>query len=122
MPEVLGIKDNSYSVTASECRGKLSLGYLMMAVTSTEMYILSYSLVLPFRLEMRYTLLFFFFLRFYLFLRDTERERQRHRQREKQVPCWEPDVKLDPGSPGSRWAEGSAKPLSHPRIPNTTSE
>ena len=34
---------------------------------------------------------------------DTERrrERQRHRQREKQAPCREPDVGLDPGSPGS---------------------
>ena len=38
-------------------------------------------------------------------MRDTEkereRERQRHRQREKQTPCREPDVRLDPGSPGS---------------------
>ena len=33
---------------------------------------------------------------------DTERERQRHRQREEQAPCREPDVGLDPGSPGSR--------------------
>ena len=32
-------------------------------------------------------------------MRDTER--QRHRQREKQAPCREPDVGLDPGSPGS---------------------
>ena len=30
-----------------------------------------------------------------------ERERQRHRQREKQAPCRDPDVGLDPGSPGS---------------------
>ena len=37
-------------------------------------------------------------------MRDTERERerQRHRQRVKQAPCGEPDVALDPGSPGSR--------------------
>ena len=33
--------------------------------------------------------------------RERERERQRHRQREKQAPCREPDVRLDPGSPGS---------------------
>ena len=43
--------------------------------------------------------------RFYLFIherhRERQRERQRHRQREKQVPCREPDVGLDPGSPGS---------------------
>ena len=44
----------------------------------------------------------FFFLTFYLFMRDRERERQRHRQREKQAPRREPDVGLDPGSPGSR--------------------
>ena len=46
---------------------------------------------------------FFFFFnflkRFYLFMRDTERGRDR--QREKQAPCREPDVGLDPGSPGS---------------------
>ena len=46
---------------------------------------------------------FLFFLRFYLFIheRHRERERQRLRQREKQAPCREPDVELDPGSPGS---------------------
>ena len=47
-------------------------------------------------------LFFFFFKDFiYLFMRDTERQRQRYRQREKQAPCREPDVGLDPGSPGS---------------------
>ena len=36
-------------------------------------------------------------------MRDTERERGRqgHRQREKQAQCREPDVGLDPRSPGS---------------------
>ena len=33
--------------------------------------------------------------------RERERERQRYRQREKQAPCREPDVGLDPRSPGS---------------------
>ena len=41
----------------------------------------------------------------YLFMRDRERERerekQRHRQREKQAPCREPDMGLNPWSPGS---------------------
>ena len=32
----------------------------------------------------------------------THTERERERQREKQAPCREPDVGLDPGSPGSR--------------------
>ena len=50
--------------------------------------------------------------------RERERERQRHRQREKQAPCREPDMGLDPGSPGSRsglkaalnhWATGAAQ-------------
>ena len=43
-----------------------------------------------------------FFKRFYLFIRDRERERQRRRQREKQAPCREPNMGLNPRSPGSR--------------------
>ena len=34
-------------------------------------------------------------------MRETEKERQRHRQREKQAPYGEPDVGLDPRTPGS---------------------
>ena len=51
-------------------------------------------------------------------MRDTERERQRHRQREKQAPRREPDVGLDPGTPGSR-AEPKADTqlLSRPSVP-----
>ena len=50
--------------------------------------------------------------------RDRETERQRHRQREKQAPCREPDVGLDPGSPGSGpRPKAGAKLLSHPGIP-----
>ena len=48
----------------------------------------------------------------------TERQRQRHRQREKQALCREPDVGLDPRTPGSRpGPEAGAKPLSHSGIP-----
>ena len=52
-------------------------------------------------------------------MRDTERkrdrERQRHRQREKQAPCREPDVGLDPGTPGScPEPKTDTQPLSHP--------
>ena len=45
------------------------------------------------------------------------RERQRHRQREKQAPCGELDVGLDPRTPGS-WPEpkADAQPLSYPGI------
>ena len=45
---------------------------------------------------------FIFFLKILcIYSWETEKERQRHRQREKQAPCREPDVELDPGSPGS---------------------
>ena len=55
----------------------------------------------------------------YLFMRDTDTERGRHRQREKQAPHREPNVGLNPGSPGSHpglkvapncWATGAALP------------
>ena len=46
---------------------------------------------------------------------DTEKERQRHRQREKQAPCEDPYVGLDPRTPGSRpGPKADAQPLSHP--------
>ena len=52
--------------------------------------------------------------------RERERGRQRHRQREKQAPCREPDVGLDPGTPGSHpGLEAGAKLLSHPGIPQS---
>ena len=45
----------------------------------------------------------------------------RHRQREKRVPCREPDVGLDPWSPGSRpGPKAGVQPLSHPDIPKNT--
>ena len=47
-------------------------------------------------------------------MRDTER----HRRREKQTPCREPDVGLDPGTPESRpGPRAGAKLLSHQGIP-----
>ena len=50
--------------------------------------------------------------------REKERERQRHRRREKQAPSQEPDVGLDPRTPGSRpGPKADAKLLSHPGIP-----
>ena len=42
-----------------------------------------------------------FVFRFYLFIHERHRERQRHRLREKQAPCREPDMGLNPGTPGS---------------------
>ena len=51
-------------------------------------------------------------------MRDTERERQRPRQREKQAPCREPDVGLDPGTLGPcPEPEADPQPLSHPGVP-----
>ena len=47
-----------------------------------------------------------------------ERERQRHKQREKQAPCREPDVGLDPRTLGSRpEPKAEAQPWSHPGVP-----
>ena len=44
-----------------------------------------------------------------------QKERQRHRQREKQAPCREPDVGLDPRTPGSHpEPKADAQPLSYP--------
>ena len=56
-----------------------------------------------------------FFLRFYLFIHERYGG-GRHRQREKQASCREPDMGLDPGSPGShpglnRWATKAAPHL-----------
>ena len=43
------------------------------------------------------------------------RDRGRHRLREKQAPCGEPDVGLDPRTPGSLpEPKADAEPLSHP--------
>ena len=55
----------------------------------------------------------------YLFMKDTHRERQGHRQKEKQAPCREPDVGLNPRTPqGSRpEPKADAQPLSHPGVP-----
>ena len=51
--------------------------------------------------ELAFGLVFFFFLRFYLFIHENTQRGERERQREKQAPCREPDVGLDPRSPGS---------------------
>ena len=45
--------------------------------------------------------------------RETDRQTDRHRQREKQAPCREPDVGLNPGTPGSGpGLKAGANPLS----------
>ena len=54
--------------------------------------------------------------RFYIFI-QTQR-RQRHRQGKKQAPHREPDVGLDPGTPGlCPEPKADAQPLSHSGIP-----
>ena len=51
-------------------------------------------------------------------MKDTEREEARYRQKEKQAPCGEPDMGLDPRTPGSRpEPKADAQPLSHPGAP-----
>ena len=50
---------------------------------------------------------------------ERERERQRHRQREKQASYGDPDVGLDPRTPGSHpEPKAEAQPLSHPGVSN----
>ena len=52
-------------------------------------------------------------------MRDRERERHIHRQRVKRTPCREPDVGLDPETPGScPGSKAGAKPLSHSGTPS----
>ena len=54
-------------------------------------------------------------------MKDTERERQRHRQRENQALWRDPDVGLDPRTPGScPEPKADAQPLSHPGVPPPT--
>ena len=48
-----------------------------------------------------YVTTLFFFLRFYLFINERQREREKEMQKEKQAPRREPDLGLDPRSPGS---------------------
>ena len=65
-----------------------------------------------------------FFKRFYLFIHERQRERKTERereaeQREKQAPCREPNVGLDPRTPGSRpGPKAGTKLLNHPGIPS----
>ena len=62
-------------------------------------------------------LILYFFKRFYWFIHA--RHTQRERQREKQTPCREPDVGLDPRTPGSRpELKADAQLLSHPGVPS----
>ena len=54
-------------------------------------------------------------------MRGTER-RQRYRQREKQAARREPDVGLNPRTPGSQpEPKADTQPLSHPGAPRMTS-
>ena len=56
----------------------------------------------------------------YLFIHDRHREREAETQEEGEAGSMhrEPDVGLDPGTPGSRpGPKAGAKPLSHPGIP-----
>ena len=51
-------------------------------------------------------------------MRDTERERQSHRQRERQASLREPDVGLNPRTPGSQpEPKVDTQPLSQPGAP-----
>ena len=54
----------------------------------------------------------------FIYSQETQRGRQRHRQREKQAPCKEPDVGLDPRTLRScPEPKAGAQPLSQPGAP-----
>ena len=60
-----------------------------------------------------------FFIKF-LFIHEKRREREAETQaeRDKQAPYGEPDVALDPKTPGSHpGPKADAQPLSHPGFP-----
>ena len=60
----------------------------------------------------------FFKKRFCLFIHKRQKERGRDRQREKQASCRQPDMGLDPGSPGSYpGPKADAQLLSSPGVP-----
>ena len=70
----------------------------------------------------RYLHISFIFYFIYLFFYDREREREREAETQAEGEAGsmhrEPDVGLDPGSPGSRpGPKAGAKPLRHPGIP-----
>ena len=53
-----------------------------------------------------------------MFTHERHRERQRHRQRRSRGVCGEPDVGLDPRTPGSHpELKAAAQPPSHPDVP-----
>ena len=62
--------------------------------------------------------LFFFLKILFIYSWERQREGQRHRQREKQAPCGEPDVGLDPRTAGTcPEPNADIQPLSHPGVP-----
>ena len=55
-----------------------------------------------------------FFIKDFVYLFMRERERERDRQKEKQAPCREPNVGLNPMTPGSHpEPKTDAQPASH---------
>ena len=54
--------------------------------------------------------------------REAETHKERQRQKEKQAPCREPKVGLDPRTPGSHpEPKADGQPLSHPGAPRLAS-
>ena len=65
-----------------------------------------------------FILFYFIYFILNLFIHERHREKERERQRDRQAPCREPNMGLDPVTPGSRpGPKAGAKPLSHPGCP-----
>ena len=68
-----------------------------------------------------YFFYFLFFFNFYDSHREREREAETQAEGEADSMHWEPDVGLDPRSPGLRpGPKTGAKPLRHPGIPHAS--
>ena len=60
------------------------------------------------------------FFQDFIYLSETQRERQRHRQMERQTPCGDPSMGLNPRTLGSHpELKVDAQPLSHRGVPMT---
>ena len=99
------------------CRPSLSLLHCSISrngtITSPVAQTRSPGLILVYILYLFLRILFFKFFKDFIYLLMRDLERQRHRQREKQAPLREPNVGLDPRTPGScPELKADAQPLS----------
>ena len=99
-------------VTVSKAGGNGCSRSSLWAGRMMEVFIL-----LPFILFRTTQVSLFFWYFIYLLMRDTDTEAET-RQKEKQAPCREPNLGLDPGTPGWPEPKADAQALSHTGVPS----